>query len=130
MVERARIRFNPSTGEIEVEGSQAFVKTYFRKLQQQVCGTGEEKGAARVPQKPRSSAKAVPAMRKAAQKKGRRETQTGAVIAMIRENAEGSTTSDLKDKTGLTERQIWGIVYRAEKQGKIKKTKRGLYVAA
>lgn len=43
---------------------------------------------------------------------------------------EGITTTALKEKTGLAERQIWIIIYRAEKRGKIKKTKRGIYVAA
>ena len=29
MTERSRIRFNPVTSEIEVEGTEEFVKTYF-----------------------------------------------------------------------------------------------------
>ncbi len=34
MRENSRIRFNPVTKEIEVEGSEKFVRTYFQKLQQ------------------------------------------------------------------------------------------------
>ena len=34
MEERSRIRFNPVTKEIEVEGSEEFVRTYFDKLHQ------------------------------------------------------------------------------------------------
>jgi hypothetical protein len=130
MGERARIRFNPSTGEIEVEGSETFVKTYFQKLQEQFSHTDQERDAAQVRKKAQPAGKTIKAGRQAGEKKVRRGTQTGAVIALVREHTEGTTTSELKDKTGLTERQIWGIVYRAEKQGKIKKTKRGLYVAA
>ena len=33
MKEKSRIRFNPVTKEIEIEGSEEFVKTYFGKLQ-------------------------------------------------------------------------------------------------
>jgi hypothetical protein len=36
----------------------------------------------------------------------------------------------IKEKTGLAERQIWEIVNRASKLGKVKKMKRGLYGAA
>ena len=36
---------------------------------------------------------------------------------------------ELKEKTGLAERQIWSIVNRASKAEKIKKVKRGVYGA-
>jgi len=38
-------------------------------------------------------------------------------------------TAELKEKTGLAERQTWDIVNRAKKKGKIRKMKRGLYGA-
>lgn len=34
----SRIKFNPVTKEIEVEGSEQFVKTYFGKLQAMLSG--------------------------------------------------------------------------------------------
>jgi predicted transcriptional regulator of viral defense system len=42
---------------------------------------------------------------------------------------EGISMVELKEKTGLAERQIWSIVNRASKAGKIKKVKRGVYGA-
>ncbi len=33
MQKNTRIRFNPITKEIEIEGSETFVKSYFKKLQ-------------------------------------------------------------------------------------------------
>ena len=39
MKENSRIRFNPVTKEIEVEGSESFVKTYFSKLQAMISGS-------------------------------------------------------------------------------------------
>ena len=63
-------------------------------------------------------------------KRAAKGTQADAVVALVNGSEGGITTSALKEKTGLSERQIWSIVYRAQKQGKIKKTKRGMYTAA
>jgi len=128
MVERSRIRFNPVTGEIEVEGSEAFVKTYFRKLQQQLADEGS--AGARPVRKAARAAVAAKSKAGGVKNKGRKGTFSDRVVTLIRQSPEGMTTSTLKAKTGLTEKQIWGIIYQAEKQGKIKKTKRGLYLAA
>ena len=38
----ARIRFNPVTKEIEIEGSEAFVKAYFNKIQKMISGVPSE----------------------------------------------------------------------------------------
>jgi len=43
MKNNSRIRFNPGTKEIEVEGSEKFVKAYFNKLQSMITGTTEKK---------------------------------------------------------------------------------------
>jgi hypothetical protein len=128
MEERSRIRFNPVTKEIELAGSEEFVKTYFQKLQKLMAQLPAEKS-----EKPPQKKVRLAGRKKAVatgDKKASRETHVDMVVKLIRGSAEGITTSVLKEKTGLTERQIWSIVYRAEKQGKIEKTKRGLYVAA
>jgi hypothetical protein len=39
----------------------------------------------------------------------------------------GISTAELKEKTGLAERQIWNIINRATKLGKIRTVQRGLY---
>jgi uncharacterized membrane protein len=128
MQERSRIRFNPVTKEIELEGSEAFVKTYFEKLQKLMALPPAEKSE--IP--PQTKVRPVGRNRAGAtsDKKASKETHLDMVVTLIRGSEEGITTSALKEKTGLSERQIWSIVYRAEKQGKIRKTKRGLYVAA
>jgi predicted transcriptional regulator of viral defense system len=53
-----------------------------------------------------------------------------AVVTLIMGSLEGITTATIKEKTGLAESQIWNIVNRAAKEGKIKKIKKGLYAAA
>ncbi len=129
MEEKSRIRFNPVTKEIEIEGSESFVKTYFQKLQGLLSQSPGEKK-----EKPQKSVhrirKAKKAQAKPGKKKAAKETQMDAIVSLVSRTEGGITTSALKEKTGLAERQIWSVVYRAEKQGKIKKTKRGLYVAA
>jgi len=128
MNEQSRIRFNPVTKEIEIEGSEAFVKTYFHKLQAMMSELAEK--AAEEPQakKARSAKKSAKVAKVETRKK--KVTHIGAVVGLIQASAKGISTSLLKEKTGLTERQIWSIVNRASKEGKIRKVKRGLYGAA
>ena len=134
MEERSRIRFNPATREIEIEGSEEFVRIYFGKVQKLLLapvGGKEEK-----PKPPRARPAGKPKKMKKktgpkkVPKKVPKETLLDSVVRLIRGSEEGITTATLKEKTGLVESQIWSIVYRAEKQGKIKKTKRGIYMAA
>jgi hypothetical protein len=142
MNEQSRIRFNPTTKEIEIEGSEAFVKTYFDKLQAMMSGFTEKtiekpKGAKTRPAKKgkREPKEATPRPVKKAGKVAEKEpgkkkvTHISAIVGLVQASAEGISTSALKGKTGLTERQIWSIVDRAAKEGKIRKIKRGLYGA-
>jgi hypothetical protein len=142
MKANSRIRFNPGTKEIEIEGSESFVKTYFIKLQAMISGTPEittkeSKPAKTAPVKmeekqPRAS-KARPrgkAVKVATKKPGKkRVTHIDRIIGLVTASTEGISTAALKEKTGLAESQIWSIVNRAAKLGKIRKIKRGLYGA-
>ncbi len=142
MKETSRIRFNPGTGEVEVEGSERFVKTYFNKLQKLLSGSspemaGEPKaGRARTPKRAKQDSNARKgAPRKKVGRAGRkgaeakRLTNIDAVVTLIQGSPDGISTADLKQKTGLTDVQIWNIVNRTAKEGKIRKVKRGLYAA-
>ena len=130
MKDNSRIRFSPVTKEIEVEGSEKFVRTYFQKLQE-LLSQGPGGKAKRQPKEKAVSVKKAKGAKKAApgRKKTMKGTQADAVVALVNGSQGGITTSALAEKTGLTERQIWSIVYRAQKQGKIGKTKRGMYTA-
>ena len=57
-------------------------------------------------------------------------TNIDTVAGLIQGSTEGISTAELKEKTGLAESQIWNIVNRASKIGKIKKVKRGVYGAS
>ena len=130
MKNNSRIRFNPVTKEIEVEGTEQFVKTYFGKLQAMISGVAEKKAAIK---KEPKAAKVRPQKKtkKAAKKKpgGKRVTNIDSVLGLIQGSADGISTTELKKQTGLSERQIWSIVDRAAKVGKIRKIKRGSYAA-
>jgi hypothetical protein len=160
MKENSRIRFNPVTKEIEVEGSASFVKTYFKKLQAMISGSAEKTVAARKEPKAAKAApakkaeKKVKAVKASPAKKAKKEPKAAkssprkkakkaikkapgvkrvsnidTVVKLIQGSAEGISTAELKGKTGLAESQIWNIVNRASKLGKIKKVKRGMYRA-
>ena len=61
-------------------------------------------------------------------KEPKRGDMSKAILAIIQDSPEGITTTELKEKTGLVKRQIWSIIAIAKKAGKIKQTKRGVYV--
>jgi hypothetical protein len=142
MKEKSRIRFNPVMKEIEVEGTEQFVKTYFGKLQAMISGPSQKKVTIKrqpkavkaapekkVEKKPTlSKSPRVSKAKKAPAKK--KVTNIDTVVGLIQGAPEGISTAELKTKTGLAETQIWNIVTRASKIGKIKKVKRGVYGAS
>jgi len=164
MAGQSRIKFNPVTKEIEIEGSEQFVKTYFDKIQSLLSAAQEVVTAAPVKTKEIKSIKEKPAKKirkskkdpvvavpiieqlskkirqsKKAQKVVKKEKlETGikrgdiskTVLTLIQDSPEGITTTELKEKTGLMEKQIWAITSKAKKAGKIKQGKRGLYISA
>jgi polyhydroxyalkanoate synthesis regulator phasin len=78
--------------------------------------------------KPRPAKK----VKKVAKKKpgAQKLTNIDTIVGLIQGSADGISTAVLKEKTGLAESQIWNIVNRVSKLGKIKKVKRGVYGAA
>ncbi|MFZ4439366.1 MAG: hypothetical protein ACOYOS_13125 [Syntrophales bacterium] len=150
MGEQSRIKFNPVTKEIEIEGSEKFVKVYFDKMQSMLSGTRKAVAGAsikeipvkekdpegkavkkRPPKKVRQSGKTSQAIKEEKPVKGiRRGNMSKAVLALIQESPEGITTTELKNKTDLKDRQIWAIISSAKEMGKIKQTRRGVYLRA
>lgn len=53
---------------------------------------------------------------------------TDMVIKIIKQHKKGVGISKLKDKTGFDDKKVRSIVYRAKKQGKIKRVGKGIYV--
>jgi hypothetical protein len=145
MKKNSRIRFNPVTKEVEVEGTEEFVKTYFDKLQAMISGVAEKKAAIRKEPKPikatpvKADKKRPKAVKKRPKKKAvkiakkkpgiGRVTNIDMIVGLIQGSTEGISTAEIKGKTRLAESQIWNIVNRATKTGRIRKIKRGIYGA-
>ena len=83
----------------------------------------------------KAKAKAKPARKAAAKKAPAKKeaaapTATDQVVNIIRRSKKGADIPTLMKKTGLADKTLRNIVFRAGKQGKIKRADRGVYVAA
>ena len=74
--------------------------------------------------------KKVAAPKKTAARKAKAQTATDRVINVIKRSKKGVDVAALMKKAGLAEKQVRNILFRAGKQGKIKKAGRGVYLAA
>jgi len=128
--DQSRIKFNPVTKEIEIEGSEKFVKIYFTKIQKMLLGVQKAVAKAPAKEKPIKKARPSKAKRKKPTKQSKKRSNVDTVLTLVQKNPEGITTTELKKKTGLTDKQIWAIIANAKKAGKIKQVKRGVYAGA
>jgi hypothetical protein len=119
MEKYSSIRFNPVTREIEVGGSESFVKKYFNKLQAMISGSSPKT----VTVKDKSKTKRTTPRKKVEKK----VTNVDRVIGLIQSSTEGISIAELKKKTGLTGQQIAYVINRAAKKGKIRKMNRGIW---
>ncbi len=77
----------------------------------------------------RARAKKVTA-KKSAGKKAKAETATDQVVRIIKRSKKGVDAPTLMKKTGLADKTVRNILFRASKQGKIKRAGKGIYVGA
>jgi hypothetical protein len=163
MARTSYLRFNPDTREIELEGSEAFIKAYFDKLQQKLptAPGGQKRGSGALEILPAKKARVkttvkaaieIPAPKKVVTAKAKTKTKAeiptpkkvvkavskkttarkpkeasliDKIVGLVQGSETGITTDELKDKTGMTAKQIWSITSRAVKLQKIRTTKRG-----
>ena len=67
---------------------------------------------------------------KKAAPKTRDRSRFDTVVGIIKRSRKGITVAGIREKTGLDDKQIRNIVYKAKKQGRIKNLKRGVYIPA
>ena len=91
----------------------------------QLKGNPKKAAAKRAPAK-----KTAAVTKKPVAKKAKAQTATDQVINVIKRSKKGVDVSTLVKKAGLADKQVRNILFRAGKQGKIKKAGRGVYVAA
>ena len=104
-----------------------------------VGGVAKFEPAKKVERKVRAKAKKkapakkkVPAKKAVAPKRKRAKklSDTDKVLRVIRGHKKGVDMPKLKKKTGFADSKVRAIVYRASKEGKIKRVRRGVYISA
>jgi len=78
----------------------------------------------------KAQAKKAPAKKAVARKKAPQATATDKILKIIKRSKKGVDVLTLKKKTGFDDKKVRNIVFRASKEGKIKKSGRGIYVGA
>jgi hypothetical protein len=74
--------------------------------------------------------RAVKARKTSLKKKAPTMTATEQILKIVRRSRKGVDVPMLKTKTGFDDKKVRNIVFRASKEGKIKKVGRGIYVGA
>ena len=59
----------------------------------------------------------------------KKDTIRNTILNLIKSNPKGVDTKYIMEETGLNKSQVWGTISNAKKKGKIKTTKRGIYVS-
>ena len=78
----------------------------------------------------KAPAKKAPAKKAVAKKKTVQATATDKILKIVKRSKKGVDVPTLKKKTGFDDKKVRNIVFRASKEGKIKKSGRGIYVGA
>ena len=136
------IKFNRLTREIELKGSESFIKANFDKIRDLLVESiGEEKMVSReakTSQEPIAVGKMeefqagleLKAKRPPVRKYIRREGMPGqqrVVVEVVEQKPKEVSLESLKEKFGLSKSKIGGIIRDAEKLGKIKRVTNGSY---
>ena len=74
--------------------------------------------------------KKTPVKKVTAKKMALQATATDQILGIIKRFKKGVDVPTLKIKTGFDDKKVRNIVFRAGKEGKIKKSGRGIYVSA
>ena len=79
--------------------------------------------------KAKSKPRAV-ASKTTGRKRSPQMTATEQILKIVRRSRKGVDVPTLKAKTGFQDKKVRNIIFRASKEGKIKKIGRGIYVGA
>lgn len=108
--------------------TEAMAKKVDKLEKAQAVAKRKPKAKAKVKTK---TAKKAPAKKKpVAKKKATKLTATDQVVNIIKRSKKGVDVPTLIKETGLGERTVRNILFRAGKQGKIKRAGRGVYEGA
>ena len=101
------------------------------KKMEKLLKAAEQSGKAKIVSKTKAvKAKAVKKAKTTARKKTTQITATDQILNIIKRSKKGVDVPTLKRKTGFDDKKVRNIVFRASKEGRIKKSGRGIYVGA
>jgi len=111
------------------------IKALERKMEKLLNAYGKPSKSKAVKKTKRKLVKArsrrgVAVKKVAARKKGTKLTATQQILSIVRRSRKGVDVPTLKIKTGFEDKKVRNIIFRASKEGKIKKVGRGIYVGA
>ena len=101
-----------------------------KKMQKLIAVIGRNQNTGIKNKSKAKRAKVTTAKRTAAEKKDVALTATDQVLKVIKLSRKGADVPTIKAKTGFEDKKVRNIVFRASKDGKIKKAGRGVYVTA
>ena len=111
------------------------IKALEKKLEKLLKAHGKPPRPKAAKKVKRRTVKAKPRRKVVARKtKGRKRapqiTATEQILRIVRRSRKGVDVPTLKTKTGFPDKKVRNIIFRASKEGKIKKVGRGIYVGA
>jgi hypothetical protein len=111
------------------------IKALERKMEKllKAFGKPQKAKAAKKPKRKTVKAKArraVAVKKVVSSKKAAKTTSTEQILKIVRRSRKGVDVPTLKTKTGFEDKKVRNIIFRASKEGKIKKVGRGIYVRA
>jgi hypothetical protein len=111
------------------------IKALERKMEKllKAHGTPQKAKATKKPKRKTVKAKtrrAVAVKKATTRKKAAKTTSTEQILKIIKRSRKGVDVPTLKTKTGFEDKKVRNIIFRASKEGKIKKVGRGIYVGA
>ena len=74
--------------------------------------------------------KAKPAKKAPVKKRATKATATDKILKIVKASKKGVGIATIKKKTGFDDKKIRNIIFRANKEGKIQRAGRGLYIGA
>ncbi len=87
-----------------------------------------EKSETKAPRASKAKAVKAPKGKAPAKKKATKVTDTDKVLNIINRSKKGADAPTLMKKTGFDQKKIRNIIFRTQKQGKIQRAERGIYV--
>ena len=113
-----------------VRKTESLAKKVDKLEKAQAAAKRKTKAKAKTTKKTTAKKKVAAKKKPVAKKKATSLTATDKIVNIIKRTKKGVDVPTLMKKTGLADKTVRNILFRSSKQGKIKRSGRGVYVAA